>query len=58
MTYKTRLNKMIAKSGRKRIWLSRQLKMTRTTFWRRVQKDELTNEEKQRIETLLEVNNL
>lgn len=53
MTYKTRLNKMIAKSGRKRIWLSVQLKMTRTTFWRRVQKDELTDQEKEQIEILL-----
>ena len=53
MNYKTRLNKMIAKSGRKRIWLSGQLRMSRTTFWRRVQVDELTDEEKQRIETLL-----
>ena len=53
MNYKTRLNKMIAKSGRKRIWLSDQLEMSRTTFWRRVQKDELTKEEKEQIESLL-----
>ncbi len=53
MTYKTRLNKMITKSGRKRIWLSEQLKMDRVTFWRKTNGDTFTNQEKFKIEELL-----
>ena len=53
MTYKTQLNKLIAKSGRKRIWLSEQLKMDRVTFWRKANNDTFTNQEKFQIEELL-----
>ena len=53
MTYKTRLNKMIVKSGRKRNWLSDQLEMNRVTFWRKANKDTFTEEEKKVIENLL-----
>lgn len=53
MTYKTRLNKMIVKSGRSRKWLSEQLEMSRWSFWRKANKDTFTEEEKQTIENLL-----
>lgn len=53
MTYKIQLNKMIIKSGRKRIWLSNQLEMDRVTFWRKVNKDNLSKEEKVKIKELL-----
>jgi len=53
MTYKTELNKMIASSGRKRNWLSAQLEMDRTTFWRKANNDSFSKEEKETIETLL-----
>lgn len=53
MAYKTQLNKMIVKSGRKRNWLSEQLEMDRTTFWRKANGDTFTKEEKQSIEDLL-----
>ena len=58
MTYKTQLNKMIVKSGRSRKWLSGQLKIDPSTFWRKVQADSFTKEEKETLNTLLEVNNL
>ena len=53
MTYKTRLNKMIARSGRKRVWISEQLEMNRVTFWRKANGDTFTDQEKEKIETLL-----
>ena len=53
MTYKTRLNKMIVRSGRSRKWLSSQLKMERTTFWRKVNKDTFTEEQKETLNNLL-----
>ncbi len=53
MTYKTRLNKMIVRSGRSRVWLSIQLKMDRVTFWRKANSDSFTYEEKQTLNNLL-----
>lgn len=53
MTYKTQLNKMIQKSGRKRIWLCKQLAMDKVTFWRKVNSDKLSKEEKEKIKELL-----
>lgn len=53
MTYKTKLNKMIAKSGRKRLWLSAQLEMDRVTFWRKANGDTFTDDEKLKINNLL-----
>ncbi len=44
---------MIAKSGRKRLWLSAQLKMDRVTFWRKANGDYFTDAEKVQIESLL-----
>lgn len=53
MAYKHELNKKIKKSGRKRIWVSDQLNMSRTTFWRKVNDNTLTDKEKSMIELLL-----
>lgn len=44
---------MIVKSGRKRFWISDQLKLDRVTFWRKANTDTFTKEEKEKIETLL-----
>ena len=53
MNYKTELNKMIVRSGRKRIWISKQLKIDPSTFWRKANGDTFTDEEKKSIENLL-----
>jgi len=53
MTYKTRLNKLIVKSGRSRVWLSGQLKMDRVTFWRKANSDSFTELEKKTLNDLL-----
>ena len=53
MRYKLHLNKMIQRSGRKRIWISDQLDMDRTTFWRKANKDTFTEQEKVNIDKLL-----
>lgn len=53
MTYKTQLNRMILRSGRSRKWLSKQLKIDPATFWRKVNKDTFTKEEKETLERLL-----
>jgi len=53
MRYKLHLNKMIQRSGRKRIWISEQLDMDRTTFWRKANKDTFTDQEKATIQQLL-----
>ena len=53
MRYKLHLNKMIQRSGRKRIWISEQLDMDRTTFWRKANKDTFTDQEKLSIDKLL-----
>ena len=53
MTYKTRLNKMIVRSGRSRVWLSSQLNMDRVTFWRKANSDTFKKEEKEKLEDLL-----
>lgn len=44
---------MIVKSGRKRKWLSTQLKMDRVTFWRKANSDSFTDQEKESIKNLL-----
>ena len=46
---------MIVKSGRKRVWISEQLKMDRVTFWRKANGDTFTNAEKEKINDLLRV---
>ena len=53
MRYKLHLNKMIQRSGRKRIWISDQLDMDRTTFWRKANNDTFTEQEKVNIDKLL-----
>ena len=53
MAYKHKLDKKIKASGRKRIWVSDQLNMSRTTFWRKVNDDTLTSKEKSDINSLL-----
>lgn len=53
MTYKTQLNKAIEKSGRSRKWLSKQLEIDPSTFWRKVQADTFTTQEKETLNTLL-----
>ena len=53
MPYKQELRVMIKKAGRTRFWLSTQLGMPRTTFWRKVNSDSLTKAERQKINSLL-----
>lgn len=53
MSYKTELRKQIKKAGRTRNWISGQLEMNRVTFWRKVNTDKFTPEEKQKINNLL-----
>lgn len=44
---------MIVKSGRSRKWLSKQLEIDPSTFWRKVQADTFKKEEKEKLEDLL-----
>ena len=53
MSYKNELAEKIEKSGRKRIWISNQLGVPRTTFWRKANNDTFTDEEKSEINKLL-----
>ena len=53
MTYKTQLNKMIVKSGRSRKWLCKQLEIDPSTFWRKVNNDTFTEEQKETLKQLL-----
>jgi len=52
-SYKVELNKMIKDSGRKRVWLSDQMNMSRMEFWRAVQADSFSPAQKRQIEKLL-----
>jgi hypothetical protein len=45
--YNRHLNRILEATGTKRIWISAQLGMSRSTFWRKVNSDTLTDEEKQ-----------
>lgn len=51
--YKHRLDTLIKKHGRTRNWISDKLKMPRVTFWRHVNKDTFTDEQKKQIEKLI-----
>ena len=52
--YSATIDKLLAKRGTSRIWLWRQFPETsRTHFWRRVEGDKLTKEEKAKIKSLL-----
>lgn len=53
MNYKAELRKKIKKAGRTRNWICVQLNMPRTTFWRKVNNDTLSKEEKQKLNLLL-----
>lgn len=53
MAYKHELDKKIKKSGRKRKWISSQLNIDPSTFWRKANKDTFTTEEKTKINNLL-----
>ena len=53
--FKIQLDKLLQKRGTSRMWLWRQFKddHSRTHFWRKVNGDTLTKEEKQKIKSLL-----
>ena len=53
MNYKTRLNKMIVRSGRSRKWLSSRLEINPSTFWRKVNNDSFTEDQKKTLNNLL-----
>ena len=53
MSYKTELREQIEKSGRSRKWISKQLEIDRTTFWRKVNDDTFNDEDKEKIKKLL-----
>jgi len=53
MAYKNELRKKIKACGRTRKWVETQLGYSRTTFWRRVNSDSLTKEEKEKLNSLL-----
>lgn len=53
MAYKNELRKAIKKAGRTRNWISAQLEMDRTTFWRKANSDSFDKEQKQKIKNLL-----
>lgn len=51
--YEDKLNRMIRLSGVKRIWISAQLDMGRKTFWLKARTNGFTEEQKKKIEQLL-----
>lgn len=53
MSYKQDLRKQIKKAGRTRNWISQQLDISRVTFWRKVNSDSFSKEEKKKINSLL-----
>lgn len=53
MTLKQELRIKIKKFGRTRNWIAEQMGMHRITFWKKVNTDSLTKEEKQKLNTLL-----
>lgn len=53
MTYKAQLRVRIKKAGRTRNWISEQMDMSRVTFWRKVNSDTLSKEEKNKLNNLL-----
>jgi hypothetical protein len=53
MNYKAELRIKIKKAGRTRNWISTQMDMSRVTFWRKVNSDTLTKDEKSKLNNLL-----
>ena len=53
MNHKIKLNKLLKKSGRKRNWICEQLDMHRSTFWRKVNSNNLTAQELEKIKKII-----
>ena len=53
MAYKHEIDKLIKQHGRTRKWISSMLNMDRTTFWRNVNKDTFTKDEKNKVKTII-----